>query len=87
MFLFLQEKYIEVASELIVYTYFFSASEDVLPEVSCSAPTVSIEMVQLSSAGFGSKRLLTTVYLSLINFKLITLTFHFFVCMRKKNTN
>uniref|UniRef100_A0A8C3R2M4 Protein disulfide-isomerase TMX3 n=1 Tax=Cyanoderma ruficeps TaxID=181631 RepID=A0A8C3R2M4_9PASS len=28
----LKEKYIEVASELIVYTYFFSASEDVLPE-------------------------------------------------------
>lgn len=29
----LQEKYNDVASELIVYTYFFSASEDVLPEV------------------------------------------------------
>uniref|UniRef100_A0A8C1UKD8 protein disulfide-isomerase n=1 Tax=Cyprinus carpio TaxID=7962 RepID=A0A8C1UKD8_CYPCA len=28
----LKEKYTEVASELIVYTYFFSASEDVLPE-------------------------------------------------------
>ncbi len=28
-----QEKYIEVASELIVYTHFFSASEEVLPEV------------------------------------------------------
>ncbi|KAG5268402.1 hypothetical protein AALO_G00212180 [Alosa alosa] len=28
----LKEKYIEVASELIVYTYFFSALEDVLPE-------------------------------------------------------
>nr|XP_015210139.1 PREDICTED: protein disulfide-isomerase TMX3 [Lepisosteus oculatus] len=28
----LKEKYIEVASELIVYTYFFSASEDVLPK-------------------------------------------------------
>ncbi|XP_043923073.1 protein disulfide-isomerase TMX3 [Protopterus annectens] len=28
----LKEKYIEVASELIVYTYFYSASEDVLPE-------------------------------------------------------
>lgn len=28
-----QEKYTDVASELIVYTYFFSASEDVLPEV------------------------------------------------------
>ncbi|RXN13940.1 disulfide-isomerase TMX3 [Labeo rohita] len=28
----LKEKYIEVASELIVYTYFFFASEDVLPE-------------------------------------------------------
>ncbi|XP_044150525.1 protein disulfide-isomerase TMX3 [Bufo gargarizans] len=28
----LKEKFIEVASELIVYTYFFSASEDVLPE-------------------------------------------------------
>ncbi|XP_069076003.1 protein disulfide-isomerase TMX3 [Pleurodeles waltl] len=28
----LKEKYIEVASELIIYTYFFSASEDVLPE-------------------------------------------------------
>ncbi|XP_074998267.1 protein disulfide-isomerase TMX3 isoform X4 [Calonectris borealis] len=28
----LKEKYVEVASELIVYTYFFSASEDVLPE-------------------------------------------------------
>uniref|UniRef100_A0A8B9HJY2 protein disulfide-isomerase n=1 Tax=Astyanax mexicanus TaxID=7994 RepID=A0A8B9HJY2_ASTMX len=28
------KKYIDVASELIVYTYFFSASEDVLPEVS-----------------------------------------------------
>ncbi|XP_006001538.1 protein disulfide-isomerase TMX3 isoform X1 [Latimeria chalumnae] len=28
----LKEKYIEVASELIVYTYFFSASEEVLPE-------------------------------------------------------
>uniref|UniRef100_A0A803YAG6 protein disulfide-isomerase n=1 Tax=Meleagris gallopavo TaxID=9103 RepID=A0A803YAG6_MELGA len=28
----LKEKYIEVASELIVYTYFFSASEDMLPE-------------------------------------------------------
>uniref|UniRef100_A0A672L6Q5 protein disulfide-isomerase n=1 Tax=Sinocyclocheilus grahami TaxID=75366 RepID=A0A672L6Q5_SINGR len=29
----LKEKYTEVASELIVYTYFFSASEDVLPEL------------------------------------------------------
>jgi hypothetical protein len=29
----LQEKYIDMAAELIVYTYFFSASEDVLPEV------------------------------------------------------
>lgn len=29
----LQEKYNEVASELIVYTYFFSASEEVFPEV------------------------------------------------------
>ncbi|XP_076868718.1 protein disulfide-isomerase TMX3 [Brachyhypopomus gauderio] len=28
----LKEKYIDVAAELIVYTYFFSASEDVLPE-------------------------------------------------------
>ncbi|XP_018409403.1 PREDICTED: protein disulfide-isomerase TMX3 isoform X2 [Nanorana parkeri] len=28
----LKEKFIEVASELIVYTYFFSASEDILPE-------------------------------------------------------
>ncbi|XP_062836640.1 protein disulfide-isomerase TMX3 isoform X1 [Anolis carolinensis] len=28
----LKEKYIEVASELIVYTYFFSATEEVLPE-------------------------------------------------------
>ncbi|XP_075069351.1 protein disulfide-isomerase TMX3 [Mixophyes fleayi] len=28
----LKEKFIEVASELIVYTYFFSASEEVLPE-------------------------------------------------------
>uniref|UniRef100_A0A8C8RBU6 Protein disulfide-isomerase TMX3 n=1 Tax=Pelusios castaneus TaxID=367368 RepID=A0A8C8RBU6_9SAUR len=28
----LKEKYIEVASELIVYTYFFSASEDVVPK-------------------------------------------------------
>ncbi|XP_053103562.1 protein disulfide-isomerase TMX3 [Hemicordylus capensis] len=28
----LKEKYIEVASELIVYTYFFSASEEVLPK-------------------------------------------------------
>uniref|UniRef100_A0A670IKJ4 protein disulfide-isomerase n=1 Tax=Podarcis muralis TaxID=64176 RepID=A0A670IKJ4_PODMU len=28
----LKEKYIEVASELIVYTYFFSASEEILPE-------------------------------------------------------
>lgn len=28
----LKEKYIEVASELIVYTHFFSASEEVLPE-------------------------------------------------------
>ncbi|XP_029446773.1 protein disulfide-isomerase TMX3 isoform X2 [Rhinatrema bivittatum] len=28
----LKEKYIEVAAELIVYTYFYSASEDVLPE-------------------------------------------------------
>ncbi|KAM6953240.1 protein disulfide-isomerase TMX3 [Aplochiton taeniatus] len=28
----LKEKYIDVASELIVYTYFFSASEEVLPE-------------------------------------------------------
>eukprot|EP00079_Xenopus_tropicalis_P012565 XP_002939661.1 PREDICTED: protein disulfide-isomerase TMX3 [Xenopus tropicalis] len=28
----LKEKYIEVASELIVYTYFFSSSEDVLPK-------------------------------------------------------
>ncbi|KAJ8336748.1 hypothetical protein SKAU_G00379680 [Synaphobranchus kaupii] len=28
----LKEKYIEVASELIVYTYFFFASEDVLPK-------------------------------------------------------
>lgn len=32
-FAFLQEKYNDVASELIVYTYFFSASEEVLPEV------------------------------------------------------
>lgn len=29
----LQEKYNDVASELIVYTYFFSASEEVFPEV------------------------------------------------------
>ncbi|XP_027627130.1 protein disulfide-isomerase TMX3 isoform X3 [Tupaia chinensis] len=28
----LKEKYIDVASELIVYTYFFSASEEVVPE-------------------------------------------------------
>ncbi|XP_032078691.1 protein disulfide-isomerase TMX3 [Thamnophis elegans] len=28
----LKERYIEVASELIVYTYFFSASEEILPE-------------------------------------------------------
>jgi hypothetical protein len=28
-----QEKYIDAASELIVYTYFFSASEEVVPEV------------------------------------------------------
>ncbi|KAJ8279508.1 hypothetical protein COCON_G00065740 [Conger conger] len=28
----LKEKYMEVASELIVYTYFFAASEDVLPK-------------------------------------------------------
>ncbi|XP_026794043.2 leucine zipper transcription factor-like protein 1 isoform X7 [Pangasianodon hypophthalmus] len=28
----LKEKYIDVASELIVYTYFFSASEDIIPE-------------------------------------------------------
>ncbi|XP_025786991.1 protein disulfide-isomerase TMX3 isoform X1 [Puma concolor] len=28
----LKEKYIDAASELIVYTYFFSASEDVVPE-------------------------------------------------------
>ncbi|XP_036414244.1 protein disulfide-isomerase TMX3 [Colossoma macropomum] len=28
----LKEKYVDVASELIVYTYFFSASEEVLPE-------------------------------------------------------
>ncbi|XP_072547315.1 protein disulfide-isomerase TMX3 [Salminus brasiliensis] len=28
----LKEKYIDVAAELIVYTYFFSASEEVLPE-------------------------------------------------------
>uniref|UniRef100_A0A674AEA3 protein disulfide-isomerase n=1 Tax=Salmo trutta TaxID=8032 RepID=A0A674AEA3_SALTR len=28
----LKEKYIDMAAELIVYTYFFSASEDVLPE-------------------------------------------------------
>ncbi|XP_058231756.1 protein disulfide-isomerase TMX3 isoform X5 [Hemibagrus wyckioides] len=28
----LKEKYIDVASELIVYTYFFSASEDIMPE-------------------------------------------------------
>ncbi|XP_036377420.1 protein disulfide-isomerase TMX3-like [Megalops cyprinoides] len=28
----LKEKYVEVASELIVHTYFFSASEDVLPK-------------------------------------------------------
>ncbi|XP_036375324.1 protein disulfide-isomerase TMX3-like isoform X1 [Megalops cyprinoides] len=28
----LKEKYIEVASELIVYTYFFSAPEDILPK-------------------------------------------------------
>lgn len=28
-----QEKYIEVASELIVYTYFFYASEDILTKV------------------------------------------------------
>ncbi|KAH0617845.1 hypothetical protein JD844_016487 [Phrynosoma platyrhinos] len=32
LFIFPQEKYIEVASELIVYTYFFSASEEILPE-------------------------------------------------------
>lgn len=29
----LQEKYNDVASELIVYTYFFSAPEEVFPEV------------------------------------------------------
>ncbi|KAB0392993.1 hypothetical protein E2I00_003926, partial [Balaenoptera physalus] len=28
----LKEKYIDAASELIVYTYFFSASEEVVPE-------------------------------------------------------
>ncbi|KAF7691826.1 protein disulfide-isomerase TMX3 isoform X2 [Silurus meridionalis] len=28
----LKEKYIDVASELIVYTYFFSGSEDIIPE-------------------------------------------------------
>ncbi|XP_060756045.1 protein disulfide-isomerase TMX3-like [Neoarius graeffei] len=28
----LKEKYIDMASELIVYTYFFSASEDIVPE-------------------------------------------------------
>lgn len=32
-FLRSQEKYSDVASELIVYTYFFSASEEVFPEV------------------------------------------------------
>lgn len=32
--LFLQEKYSDVASELIVYAYFFSASEQVFPEAS-----------------------------------------------------
>lgn len=32
MFAFSQEKYIDAASELIVYTYFFSASEEVCPE-------------------------------------------------------
>lgn len=35
-FLRSQEKYSDVASELIVYTYFFSASEEVFPEVKCS---------------------------------------------------
>lgn len=33
LFVSSQEKYIDAASELIVYTYFFSASEDVVPEV------------------------------------------------------
>lgn len=33
LFLLLQEKYNDAASELIVYTYFFSASEEALPEV------------------------------------------------------
>lgn len=32
-FLCSQEKYNDVASELIVYTYFFSAAEEVFPEV------------------------------------------------------
>lgn len=32
----LQEKYNDAASELIVYTYFFSASEDAVPEVQTS---------------------------------------------------
>lgn len=40
----LKEKYIEVASELIVYTYFFMASEDVLPKAVTlqEIPTVAV---------------------------------------------
>ncbi|XP_061111706.1 protein disulfide-isomerase TMX3-like, partial [Conger conger] len=40
----LKEKYIEVASELIVYTYFFFSSEDVLPKdvVLQEIPTVAV---------------------------------------------
>ncbi|XP_034022754.1 protein disulfide-isomerase TMX3 [Thalassophryne amazonica] len=40
----LKEKYNDVASELIVYTYFFSASEDVLPE-SVSLPELPAVVV------------------------------------------
>lgn len=36
LFLCSQEKYNDVASELIVHTYFFSAAEEVFPEVASS---------------------------------------------------
>uniref|UniRef100_A0A665T4J6 protein disulfide-isomerase n=1 Tax=Echeneis naucrates TaxID=173247 RepID=A0A665T4J6_ECHNA len=47
----LKEKYNDVASELIVYTYFFSASEDVLPE-SMSLPELPAVVVFKDGAYF-----------------------------------
>lgn len=41
--LFPQEKYSDVASELIVYSYFFSASEQVFPEASLKMCSFSYE--------------------------------------------